>query len=72
MTKEQFLKNLMPPAGLVDVVLDTDAYNEVDDQFAIAYLVRSSNRLTVKGFCAAPFFNAIVSSPAEGMEKSYE
>ena len=72
MTKERFLKNLLPPAGPVDVVLDTDAYNEVDDQFAIAYLVRSRDRLTVKGFCAAPFFNAIVSSPAEGMEKSYD
>lgn len=72
MTKERLLKNLLPPAGPVDVVLDTDAYNEVDDQFAIAYLVRSSDRLTVKAFCAAPFFNAIVSSPAEGMEKSYD
>lgn len=37
MTKEQFLKNLLPPEGNVDVVLDTDTYNEVDDQFAIAY-----------------------------------
>ena len=71
MTKAQFLKNLLPPQGPVDVVLDTDAYNEVDDQFAIAYLVRSQDRLHVKGFCAAPFFNAIVSSPEEGMEKSY-
>lgn len=25
------------PQGIVDVVLDTDAYNEIDDQFAIAY-----------------------------------
>lgn len=72
MTKAQFLTNLLPPTGPVDVVLDTDAYNEVDDQYAIAYLVRSSDRLTVKGFCAAPFFNAIVASPEEGMEKSYD
>lgn len=72
MNKEQFLTNLLPPSGPVDVVLDTDAYNEVDDQFAIAYLVRAKDRLTVKGFCAAPFFNAIVSSAEEGMEKSYE
>lgn len=27
----------MLPDGNVDVVLDTDAYNESDDQFAIAY-----------------------------------
>lgn len=72
MNTVQYRKNLIPPAGPVDVVLDTDAYNEVDDQFAIAYLVRSQERLTVKGFCAAPFFNARVSSPGEGMCKSYD
>ena len=27
--------------GIVDVVLDTDTYNEIDDQFALAYLLRS-------------------------------
>ena len=36
MTQEQYLKNLMPPSHRADVILDTDAYNEVDDQFAIA------------------------------------
>ena len=56
MNNAQFLQNLFPPSEPVDVVLDTDAYNEVDDQFAIAYLVRSQEQLQVKGFCAAPFF----------------
>ena len=32
-------KNLRHPEGRVDVVLDTDAFNEIDDQFAISYLV---------------------------------
>lgn len=72
MTAQSFRKNLMPPTGKVDVVLDTDAYNEVDDQFAIAYLVRSNDRLQVKGFTAAPFLNARVTSPREGMEKSFD
>ena len=40
MTKEQYVKNLSVPTGKVDVVLDTDAFNEIDDQFAIAYLLR--------------------------------
>ena len=31
MTKEQYLKNLAVPDGVIDVVLDTDAYNEIDD-----------------------------------------
>ena len=34
MTFEQYVKNLEVPQNNIDVVLDTDAYNEVDDQFA--------------------------------------
>ena len=33
------VKRLQRPAHPVDVVLDTDAYNEIDDQYAIAYLL---------------------------------
>ena len=36
MNQEQFLKNLEVPQHPIDVILDTDAYNEIDDQFAIA------------------------------------
>ena len=39
MTQEQFLKNMTVPKGKIDVVLDTDAYNEVDDQYAISYML---------------------------------
>ena len=35
------VKNLQVPTNKIDVVLDTDAYNEIDDQYAIAYLLRS-------------------------------
>lgn len=72
MTTEHFIKNLMPPTGPVDVILDTDAYNEIDDQFAIAYLLNCGEKLNIKGFCAAPFFNSHSSSPADGMERSYQ
>jgi len=72
MTKEQYLKNLSVPTGPVDVVLDTDAYNEIDDQFAISYLLLKAHRFRVRGICAAPFFNAKAASPLDGMEKSYE
>lgn len=58
-------------ASPVDVVLDTDAYNEIDDQFAIAYLLRSKHRLNTVALYAAPFSNALASTPEEGMEKSY-
>ncbi len=58
--------------GDVDVVLDTDAYNEVDDQYAISYLLSYRERLHTKAIYAAPFHNELSSGPADGMEKSYD
>ncbi len=66
------MKNLEVPKGRIDVVLDTDAYNEIDDQFAIAYLLLSKEKLNPKAIYAAPFFNERSESPKAGMEKSYE
>ena len=63
---------LKPPVHPVDVVLDTDAYNEIDDQYAIAYLLKNSQKLRTKAFYAAPFFNIHAASPADGMARSYE
>lgn len=67
----QRIKNLSVPTGKVDVVLDTDAYNEIDDQFAIAYLLKSKDKLNTKAIYAAPFFNDNSDNPKDGMEKSY-
>lgn len=63
---------LSRPEGKIDVVLDTDTFNEADDQFALSYLVKSGGNLNVRGLFAAPFFNSRVSSPKEGMEKSFD
>lgn len=71
MTQEQFLKNLQVPNRVVDAVLDTDAYNEIDDQFALAYMMLCPERIRVLGITAAPFYNEKSSSPADGMEQSY-
>ncbi len=71
MTNEQRIKNLSVPEGRVDVVLDTDAYNEIDDQYAIAYLLKSKEKINTKAIYAAPFFNSNSVSPEDGMEKSY-
>jgi len=65
------LKCLERPRRKVDVVLDTDAYNEIDDQYAIAYLIKSDDKLNLKAIYAAPFLNEKSSSPGDGMEKSY-
>ena len=71
MTQQQYFKNLERPEGKIDVILDTDTYNEIDDQFAIAYMLGHSEKFNVKGICAAPFFNEKSTSPGDGMEKSY-
>jgi inosine-uridine nucleoside N-ribohydrolase len=68
---EGLLRRLRKPSGTVDVVLDTDTYNEIDDQFALAFLIKSNDRLNLKGIHAAPFHNQNSSGPADGMEKSY-
>ena len=57
LTMEQRLKNLETPIGPVDMVLDTDAYNEIDDQFAISYALHATEKLNVLALYAAPFFN---------------
>lgn len=69
---EQLYKHLEPPKGKVRMVLDTDTYNEIDDQFALAYAMRSSEKLDVEAVYAAPFFNDRSISPEDGMEKSYK
>ncbi len=66
------LARLQPPAGKVRMVLDTDTYNEIDDQFAVVYALLSPRHMTVEAFYAAPFHNKRSDSPADGMEKSYE
>lgn len=71
MTNEQRIKNLQIPDRKVDVVLDTDAYNEIDDQFAISYLLRSKDKLNTVALYAAPFYNSNSDGPADGMERSY-
>jgi len=69
------IKRLVKPNLLngvkVDVILDTDTFNEIDDQFALAYLVKAG-KLNVKAIYAAPFLNSKSTSPKDGMEKSHE
>ncbi len=63
---------LTPPMGRVDMVLDSDMYNEVDDQFALAYALQSAERVNLKAVCAAPFLNHRSKSAGDGMEQSYQ
>lgn len=66
------LHQLTPPTEPVAMVLDTDTYNEVDDQFAVAYALLAPEKLRVEALYAAPFFNNRSTGPEDGMEKSYD
>ena len=68
---DELVRRLEPPRGKVKMVLDTDTYNEVDDQFALAYSLLSPEKLEVLAVYAAPYFNDRSSGPEDGMEKSY-
>lgn len=72
LTNAQRLAMLACPEGPVDMVLDTDTYNEIDDQFALSYALFAEEKLHLKAVYAAPFFNERSLSPADGMEKSYQ
>ncbi len=53
------------------VIIDTDAYNEIDDQYAIAYSYYS-DKIDVLAIHAAPFENEKSDNMEYGMEKSFE
>lgn len=70
--EETRLQRLHPPNGKIRMVLDTDTYNEIDDQFAVVYALLSPEQLEVEAIYAAPFLNSRSNNPADGMEKSHE
>jgi inosine-uridine nucleoside N-ribohydrolase len=66
------LKLLEPPRRKVRAVLDTDTYNEIDDQFAIVQMLLSPESIDLQAIYAAPFHNRRSEGPGHGMELSYE
>jgi purine nucleosidase len=81
-----YARRLQAPSGIVNMVLDTDAANEIDDQFAIAWALRRTDRLKIHGVYATPFSFAHrralypqaspdaqpFNPPGTGMQRSYE
>lgn len=58
-----------------NVILDTDISNEVDDQFALCYLLKSLDKLNLNAITIAPFSSnkyAVINSLEEGLNLSYE
>lgn len=55
----------------INVILDTDTYNECDNQFALAYLLKSQERFNIEAITVAPYHHDNNISIIEGNEKSY-
>lgn len=53
------------------VILDTDTYNECDDQFAIAYMLKSQDVFDIEAITVAPYQNKQC-TVEEGQENSYQ
>ena len=72
LTDAQRLALLAPRAGRLRAVLDTDTYNEIDDQFALVQAWLAPERIDLQAIYAAPFHNNRSTGPGDGMEKSYD
>lgn len=56
----------------LNVILDTDTYNECDDQFALAYMLKSQDVFNVEAITVAPYSHKSKNvSVREGQELSY-
>lgn len=84
LTEQEKLARMTVPAGKIRIVIDSDAKNEVDDQFAISWALRSPERFDVEAVYAVPFSHtqfhrnlgnpdpAVFECPKAGMESSYQ
>ena len=55
LSAEERKEKLNVPTGKIHLIIDTDAKNEVDDQFAVSWAIRSPERFQVDAVYAAPF-----------------
>ncbi|MBQ9854044.1 MAG: nucleoside hydrolase [Bacilli bacterium] len=56
----------------INVILDTDTYNECDDQFALAYMLKSQDIFNIEAITVAPYSRKTpIVSVKEGQENSY-
>ena len=71
LSKEQMEQMLALPSknAKLRVVIDTDANNEIDDQYALAWALLSQDRLEIEGVYAAPYSFAHHQPP---LLKAYE
>lgn len=54
------------------VVVDTDAFNEIDDQFAVSLAALCAEQMRLEAVYAAPFHNTRSQGASDGMEQSFD
>lgn len=82
LTLSKRMKLLEPPTGnAIPVVIDSDTYNEIDDQIAIAWAMLHPKKIDLQALYAAPFTNSFfgkenthtyVESAEQGMSLSFD
>lgn len=70
MTAQEILNDIKSDR-VKKVILDTDAFNEIDDQFAIAYMY-FSKRVELLAVCAEHYMHDRCPSRRAGMKRSYD
>ena len=55
LSEAEMRQRLELPSGKIRLVIDTDAYNEIDDQYAIAWALLSQDVLEIEGVLAEPY-----------------
>jgi inosine-uridine nucleoside N-ribohydrolase len=53
--EETLRRRLEPPQGPIRLIIDTDAHNEIDDQYAITWALLSQDVLQIEGVVAEPY-----------------
>ncbi|MDQ7026856.1 MAG: nucleoside hydrolase [Anaerolineae bacterium] len=56
--EDEMRRKLEPPSGRIRLMIDTDAHNEIDDQYAIAWALLSQDVFDVEGVLAEPYSQA--------------
>jgi purine nucleosidase len=67
---ERILPAIPASGEKIRVIIDTDAKNEIDDQWAVTLALLSSDRFEIEGFIAANFDNS--NGGPDGIDKSYQ
>lgn len=72
MNIEWYKERYQPQTGKLRVVIDSDAGNSVDDQYAIAWLLKSPERVSVEALYAEPYSYQLYSElDASGVARDY-